>query len=214
RRSLRSHGAMLALALLLLVALPAPVADAQPRILDLPQAPSGHVTVLVLDMSGSMADTDPNGLRCSAANAYIDLSGPGNLIGVVGLDNAGQSGGPHNFGPAQVWAQPAEMATVADRQRLKDTIKTKSNNCTPDQSTPTYDALNQALQMLTRATSDGKHDGSVILLTDGAPQPDSDNQIATIKSELVPQLKQHSFPVDTVALGADNSSNPFHPFLN
>ncbi|HEX8034083.1 MAG TPA: hypothetical protein VF510_09560, partial [Ktedonobacterales bacterium] len=50
---------------------------------------AGHVTAIVLDMSGSMAQNDPAGLRCSAANAYIDLSGPGDFIGVVGLDNAG-----------------------------------------------------------------------------------------------------------------------------
>src|SRR5215470_7200058 len=138
-RVLPGHVAVLALALLLLVALPAPAAGAQrltPLTFSLPRASSSHVTVLVLDMSGSMGENDPDGLRCSAANAYIDLSGPGDFIGVVGLDNAGHSGGPHGYGPAQVWAQPAEMATVADRQHLKDTIKAKSNNCRPDASTP------------------------------------------------------------------------------
>src|SRR2546421_9153925 len=50
-------------------------------------AAKGHVTILVLDMSGSMSTNDPNSLRCSAANAFIDLSGPGEFVGVVGLDN-------------------------------------------------------------------------------------------------------------------------------
>src|SRR5947209_3892390 len=50
-------------------------------------AASGSVTVLVLDMSGSMGQNDPQGLRCSAANAFIDLSGPGSHIGVIGLNN-------------------------------------------------------------------------------------------------------------------------------
>src|SRR5437016_1187216 len=50
---------------------------------------STSVTVLDLDMSGSMTGNDPSGLRCAAANAYIDLSGPGNFIGVIGLDSAG-----------------------------------------------------------------------------------------------------------------------------
>ena len=80
-------------------------------------ASAGHVTAIVLDMSGSMAGNDPNGLRCSAANAYIDLSGPGDYIGVVGLDNNGPTGGAHNFALAQVWAEPGEMATVAARQQ-------------------------------------------------------------------------------------------------
>src|SRR5262249_13519195 len=34
------------------------------------------------------------------------------------------------------------------------------------------------------------------------------------KSELLPQFKQHGFPVDTIALGADDRDHPFHPFLN
>src|SRR2546422_5596932 len=58
----------------------------------------GHVTIIVLDMSGSMEMNDHDGLRCSAANAYIDLSGPGDLIGVIGLDNKNNlRGGSHNF---------------------------------------------------------------------------------------------------------------------
>jgi hypothetical protein len=81
-----------------------------------PSAPAGHVTILVLDMSGSMGGNDPNGLRCSAANAYIDLSGPGSFVGVVGLDSPnGARGGPHNFQTAGWTIDPQEMATVNAR---------------------------------------------------------------------------------------------------
>lgn len=91
---------------------------------------TGHVTVIVLDMSGSMAQNDPAGLRCSAANAYIDLSGPGNFVGVVGLDNNDNAtGGPHNFDLAQKWADPTELATDAARSGLRATIKDKSHDC-------------------------------------------------------------------------------------
>ncbi|MEO7001274.1 MAG: hypothetical protein ABI068_05705, partial [Ktedonobacterales bacterium] len=146
----------------------------------------------------------PNGLRCSAANAYIDLSGPGAYIGVVGLDNGdGARGGPHSFERAQVWAPPAEMATVAARQALKQTIAQKSNNCHPDASTPTYDALNQSLTMLTGATHNGQLSGSVILLTDGQPDPDTSAQVSAITSDLTPQFQRHSWPVDSIALGSD-----------
>ncbi len=209
RRLQATHLSIITAGLLLLLALPAP-ALARPRIPTTPLAASGHVTILVLDMSGSMGDNDPAGLRCSAANAYIDLSGPGDFIGVVGLDNAGQSGGPNGYGSAQIWAQPAEMATVADRQHLHSVIASKSNNCQPDASTPTFDALNKALTMLTQAATNGRS-GSVILLTDGAPMPDSAGQINAITSTLVPQFKQHGFPVDTIALGSDQS---FHGFLD
>src|SRR5690348_11884663 len=56
-------------------ALAAPAAPTQARAALSPAAAaaSGHVTVIVLDMSGSMAQNDPQGLRCSAAGAYIDL---------------------------------------------------------------------------------------------------------------------------------------------
>jgi hypothetical protein len=172
-------------------------------------APAGHVTVIALDMSGSMGSNDPDGLRCSAANAYIDLSGPGDYIGVVGLDNTGATGGAHQFPLAQVWAKPAEMATVAARKQLRDVIATKSHNCRPDAATPTYDALQQALALLTTATAQSHLPGSVILLTDGVPAPQQNEQISAIQKDLVPQFKQHNFPVDTVALGADGTLRSF-----
>ncbi len=173
---------------------------------------AGHVTIIVLDMSGSMAQNDPAGIRCSATNAYIDLSGPGDLVGVVDLDNSdGSTGGPHSFDLASVIAQPTDMSTLASRQHLRDQLQTVTHGCQPDANTPTYDALNKALGMLTQATKGGQIPGSVILLTDGDPEPNADGQIAAIKSDLVPQFKSHGWPIDTIALGNDPS---FHGFLN
>ncbi|HKT39791.1 MAG TPA: hypothetical protein VJR48_15560, partial [Ktedonobacterales bacterium] len=51
--------------------------------------------------------------------------------------------------------------------------------------------------------------GSVILLTDGVPAPQQNEQISAIQSDLVPLFKQHDFPVDTVALGADGTLRSF-----
>lgn len=170
---------------------------------------SGHVTILALDMSGSMGSNDPNGLRCSAAYAYIDLSGPGDFIGVVGLDNNGPTGGAHNFPLAQIWSEPIEMATVAARKQLRDTIASKSHNCKPDAATPTYDALHQSLTMLTTATAKTHLPGSVILLTDGVPAPQQNEQINAIQQDLLPQFKQQNIPIDTVALGADGTLRSF-----
>lgn len=63
-------------------------ANRQPQAVPaLPRDSTGHVTIMVLDMSGSMGQNDPQGLRCSAADAYINLSGAGDVIGVIGLDN-------------------------------------------------------------------------------------------------------------------------------
>jgi hypothetical protein len=174
---------------------------------------NSHATILVLDMSGSMAQNDPNGYRCSAANAYIDLSGPGDYIGVVGLDDPnGNSGGTH---AAQIWSQPTEMATVAARQALRQTIAQKSNNCKPDGNTPTFDALSQAYTMLQHITQGGQIAGSVILLTDGVPYPNTGTQISDIKAQLYGKFKAAKWPVDTVALGQPGSQNgvDFHGFL-
>jgi archaellin len=181
---------------------------------------NGHVTIIILDMSGSMGQNDPQGYRCSAADAYIDLSGANDLIGVIGLDNNnGLTGGNHNFQTAQLWSNPVNMATVQARQALKNTIKTKSSNCRPDNTTPTYDALAQAYTMLASATKQSGFSGSVILLTDGTPYPDTDAQIAAIQSDLVPMYKAKNWHIDTIGLGADapvGGSTPgtFHDFLS
>ncbi len=176
----------------------------------LPAAP-GHVTIIVLDMSGSMGTNDPLGLRCSAAKAYIDLSGVGDVIGLIGLDNSDNSTDARGFQSAQVWAQPIEMSTLPSRQGLQQIIDQRSHHCKPDNTTPTYDALNLTLQMLQSATNNGQISGSVILLTDGIPDPNSDAQVNAINTTLLPQFQQHDWPVDTVALGADSS---FHQFLS
>src|SRR5690242_10825509 len=63
----------------------------------------GHATIIVLDMSGSMSQHDPQGYRCSAANAYIDLSGVNDYVGLVGLDNNSGNTGAGNFESAQPW---------------------------------------------------------------------------------------------------------------
>jgi hypothetical protein len=179
---------------------------------------SASVTILVLDMSGSMATNDPQGLRCSAANAYIDLSQPGNFIGIIGLDGGNGQGGAHNFDQAKIWSQPVETATVAQRQQLQQAIATNSHNCQPDSSTPTYDALNKSLQMLAMATHDGQIPGSIVLLTDGAPDPSTQEQINAIQTDLLPQFKEHDWPIDTIALGQDGpitgTNTTFHSFLS
>lgn len=176
-----------------------------------PTAVNGHVTIIILDMSGSMAQNDPTGVRCSATNAYIDLSGPGDFIGVVGLDNNnGKTGDPHNYQVAQWSIDPTEMDTRPHRQALRREIASESKSCKPDQRTPTYDSLYQALNMLNQATNvNGKHySGSLILLTDGLPCgndacTDGNQQVTDIRNDLLPQFRHNNWPIDTIALGKD-----------
>lgn len=199
--------------------LPTAVATAAPLSSTAPvrqaAATSGHVTILVLDMSGSMQQNDPDGIRCSAANAYIDLSAQNDEIGVVGLDNGdGAAGGPHHFQRAQIWAEPTSMSTLSARERLRQTIADKSHNCAPDGNTPTYDALNQALTMLRAATNGGNVSGSVILLTDGVPAPNTTEQTNAIQQELLPQFQQHHWSVDAIALGTGQDFGFLHTLAN
>lgn len=185
------------------------------------------VTIIILDMSGSMAGNDGPGYRCSAAKAFIDLSGVENDIGLIGLNGDGTKGGPHDFIQAQTWHTPLNMATQNNKKILKDSIPSRSNNsCPPGSTTPTYDALNKALQMLIDWTQNKKERGSVILLTDGAPdngekpQDTTVEQINAIRKDLLPKFEEHSWPIDTVALGKNgtitDSGSPyptFHDFL-
>lgn len=166
-------------------------------------AASGHVTILVLDMSGSMGQpgqggNDPDGLRCSAAHAYIDLSGAGQWVGIVGLAHPG--GAPGSATTAQDYAPPAEMSTDSARAAMRKALDTHSNNCLGDGTTPMADALARADHMLLAATQGGQRSGSVILLTDGLPDPDATGQLAAIHS-LMGDFESHDWPIDTIALG-------------
>src|SRR5437016_2234057 len=49
----------------------------------------GHITVIILDMSGSMEQNDPYGVRCTAAEAYIDLSDLDGQVGIITLTDGG-----------------------------------------------------------------------------------------------------------------------------
>jgi hypothetical protein len=165
---------------------------------------TGHATIIVLDMSGSMSAHDPNGLRCSAAKAYIDLSGVNDYIGLVGLDNnSGQTTGNHNFQAAQSWTNPLSTATRQDKTNLKNILDSSSNSCRPDANTPTYDSLSKAYDMLSQVTAQHNVSGSVILLTDGVPCPGVDAQINAIRSDLLPKFQERGWPIDTIGLGED-----------
>jgi len=63
----------------------------------------------------------------------------------------------------------------------------------------------------TKGSQGGNLTGSVILLTDGDPDPQTDAQVAAVRNDLVPQFKSHGWPIDTIALGKDQG---LHGFLS
>lgn len=166
-------------------------------------ATTGHLTIFVLDMSGSMATNDPDQVRCQAAEASIDLSGPGNMIGIIGL--AGEQ--------AQIWREPFPTDVVSERTALKQAIEQRpadSPGCQhPSGNTPTASALDLAWNMLNTTTARQNLQGSVVLLSDGVPYPDTNSQLTTIQNTLLPLFQQRHWPIDTIALGTEQVLRPF-----
>lgn len=156
----------------------------------------GHVTILILDMSGSMLGNDPAQVRCQAAEAFIDLNGPGNMIGLIGMMGL----------QAQIWQDPLPTDVTSQRATLKRAIEQRpagTPDCQhPSGATPTASALSLAWDMLNTTTARQDLLGSAILLSDGVPAPDrQDSQSNTILNDLLPRFQQRHWPIDTIALG-------------
>lgn len=164
---------------------------------------AGHLTILLLDMSGSMLANDPDQVRCQAAEAYIDLSGPGNMIGIIGL--AGKQ--------ARIWQEPSPTDVISERTALKRAIEerpTSTPDCQhPSGDTPTASALDLAWTMLNTTTARQNLQGSVLLVSDGVPAPDTNRQLNTIQNNLLPLFQQRHWPIDTIALGTEQVLRPF-----
>jgi Ca-activated chloride channel family protein len=167
------------------------VALARPRVSY--SAPVDRASVmLVTDHSGSMAATDVQPTRLTAAeraaNTFIDQL-PGNaLVGAIAFSSS----------------PDAVQAPVTNHAAARAVINAQSANG----STATGDALQLALQLLRGA--DKKHPPSaIVLLSDGAANAGVD--VTTIAREAA----KDRIPIDTVALGTPNgvlpSPDPFQP---
>ena len=204
------HIAVMLLAVYFALALMGHSVDAQARVSKadvISAADAGHVTILILDMSGSMSSNDPEALRCSAADVYIDLGRHGDEIGVIALTSVSVQQ------YAQVWQEPSPVDVMAEREQLKQSIENRPRgtpSCQhPSGNTPTYDALYQALRMLNYATHGNNLQGSVILFSDGQPYPNTQEQEQDIVNTLLPQFQKHHWLIDTIALGTQQDFRPF-----
>ncbi|HEY4025707.1 MAG TPA: vWA domain-containing protein [Candidatus Dormibacteraeota bacterium] len=151
-----------------------------------------RVTVLLLDMSGSMRVNDPDDIRCAAARTFVRLSRPGELVGLIGF----------NGRTATPWLS-APIEATADGQRTLDQILVgRCSGTPPAAATPMFDALDQASRQLAGAPGTGPR--SAVLLTDGTPEPGGQSEIARIEQTLVPRFQARHWPIDTIALGTDD----------
>ncbi len=115
-------------------------------------------TLLVIDISGSMATANKLTLAKAAANAYVDQMRPGDQAGLIAFDTHVE----------------ANQAVTADHQLLKQAI----NALQPGTDTAMFDALMQAEQDM--ANVSGRK--AILLLTDGMDNRSKNNADAVINA--------------------------------
>ena len=130
----------------------------------IPEAPVRAATAseqiavsLVIDTSGSMAETDPNNLRKKAADIFVDLLSPDDHVGIVSFAT-----------DATELVPMQQVGDTANKQAIKTTLASLTE---VDGNTNYQTALEKAEQQLD-SFSDEHVRKVVIFLTDGVPEPD------------------------------------------
>ncbi len=112
--------------------------------------------LLVIDVSGSMARTDPEMLRETAACVFIDLLSPEDHLGIVAFDH-----------DAEIIIPLQKVGGSANKARIKEIL---SSSLMPRGYTDFKKALETTLAQFQEADLAGTRP-SVVLLTDGEPNP-------------------------------------------
>ena len=113
---------------------------------------------LVIDTSGSMADTDPLKLRETAANIFIDLLSPEDYLGIITFDTATTV-----VQPLQKVNDSFQKAMF--KQNLEPNIEARGD-------TNYKVALDEAFNQLS-GLQESNVRKVVVFITDGEPDPDS-----------------------------------------
>ena len=175
---------VVALAALLLF-VPAPVLVAGTR------AQSGAHNldvVLVIDNSGSMASNDPDGLRWSAAQLFVDLADSGDRIAALTFSAEVQLLGESREG---------DLTRIDDdgsRDRLKSTLGRRE----PEGATNMDAALRAAEELLSDNAVGNRQ--IIVFLTDGWPEPESQRPGLT---EIIRTMGNNGVQVFPILLGND-----------
>ena len=113
---------------------------------------------LVIDTSGSMADTDPNNLRKTAADIFIDLLSPEDYLGIV------------TFSTDVVEAVPMQQVVSVENKANMKSVLAPAVTATGD--TDYLKAL-QAAEYQLDGFAEQDVRKVIIFLTDGVPDPDT-----------------------------------------
>ncbi len=154
-----------------------------------PAAPTSQSQLVVmLDRSGSLASTDPNGYSTSVTKALTDLW-PGSMVVVFFSKDQAQKRGPF------VLSDPAQRA------KLQQEIE----NYPIDGETPLGLAMHTALDTLQGA----KPGSRAMIITDGQPNttddPGGTKQSKDIRDNLIGQFCQQGIPVTPFGLTLDQN---------
>jgi len=152
---------------------------------------------LVIDTSGSMANTDPTKLRETAANIFIDLLSPDDNLGVI------------TFNTQTIEVIPMQVVgTTANKGLIKGALSPRLNAA----GDTNYQAALQAASNQLSAFTAGDVRKVIIFLTDGVPDPDPAqrnnpdfmNQYMNSMWATVSDIGLKQYPIYSVGFGAVN----------
>ena len=158
-------------------------------------APAQHVTVvLVMDNSGSMEVSDPQGLRFTGVRLFSALLDDGDALGLVVFSTQAQALTEHLV----------TLQTQSDRQNLLTSLEGIPS---PQGYTDIKAALEQASQLLPESPQP-EEKVVLVLLTDG--QPEIPNPHPQYEQETLDMAKSLDVPIMAIAL----TSSAQTPFLD
>ena len=151
------------------------------------QPPQSLDVVLAIDNSGSMGSNDPQGLRWSAAQLFVDLANVGDRIAAYSFADSAEPLGE---------AANGNLASVLDtssRLAAKAALAPRP----PDGYTNMEDTLRQALDLL--QGNDTGNRQVIVFLTDGKPEPEGQRPAL---SQLIQQAGNRGITIFPILLGA------------
>lgn len=180
---------LLAMMMLITMSIPAYAADNDALIRN------RYNVVFVTDVSGSMKDTDPNGLRYEAIKRFVAL-----------MAQQGNCAGSVNFGTDVVTSQEVvPISGFSEKERFVDGLVTNSTSGW----TNIGSGLMEAVSLLNRGAN--KDNPSVIiLLTDGNTDMSSDSErqeSLNKKAEAIEIARQEGYQIYTISLNVDGTAD-------
>ena len=157
--------------------------------------------MLVVDSSGSMADTDPDNLRFDAIGQFTALlAESGNYLGAVVFSGIG--GGPDSINLSM---EPKLVTSQQDKNAVTDAI----NAIAPKGWTDTGEALSAAVDLL-KKNGDPSLPSVIVFLSDGNTNLGVDDRTKESndkKAEAIQQAREQGVAIYSVCLNANHDAD-------